>query len=371
MVQHQALLTRQLKLGYTSTLRFLASLVSTILAVILAWKGYGYWALVWREFARCALLTFGTWAAFPWIPGRPKRTADVRSLVSFGADLSAANIIGSIGGAFDRFLLGRFSGATPTALYRQAYQLLVLPTEQLLSPVYQVAQPGLSLLQNEGAQFRMFYRKVLIVACIATMPLSLFVAVYSTEVTRLVLGTKWLASAPLLMVLSLSAFIKQPVSSTAFVLIAQGRSRTYLILSLLHHSVAILFMCAGIQWGAMGIAYAELAATYLLIPPRLYYTFKGSPMTVGAFLLAVARPLTASIAMAIALLFLRQLLPDVGAPWALSIAAVLGSLVFVGVWLLLPGGGRELFELFADVRSALNRRVAPTSVSVATEPARP
>jgi PST family polysaccharide transporter len=371
MVQHQALLTRQLNLGYTSAIRLLSSLISTILAVALAWKGYGYWALVWREFVRSALLTLGMWAALPWIPGPPSRKTSVWGLVTFGADLSVANIVGSIGGSFDRFLLGRFFGATPTAMYRQAYQLLVLPTEQLLSPVYQVAQPGMSLLQNEAAQFRRFYRKVLTVACIATMPISLFVAVYSAEVTRVILGRKWLASAPLLMVLSLSAFIKQPVGSTAFVLIAQGRSRMYLILSLVQHSAAILFMCLGIKWGAMGIAYAEVAATYLLIPPRLYYTFKDSPMTTGTFLSAIARPMTASIVMAIGLKFLRELLPAIGAPAVLSIAAAMGFLIFVSVWILLPGGGRELFELFSDVRSALERkggRVKP--VSVAGEPAR-
>src|SRR5262245_55314580 len=73
MVQHQALLTRQLKLGYTSTIRLLSSLFSTVLAVALAWKGFGYWALVWREFVRCGLLALGMWAAFPWMPGLPSR----------------------------------------------------------------------------------------------------------------------------------------------------------------------------------------------------------------------------------------------------------------------------------------------------------
>jgi O-antigen/teichoic acid export membrane protein len=365
MVQHQALLTRQLKLGYTSTIRLLSSLVSTILAVVLAWQGYGYWALVWREVARSVILTIGMWMALPWVPSLPNRNTSVRSLLAFGANLSAANIVGTFGNGVDRLLLGRFSGAIPTAIYRQAYQLLVLPTEQLLSPVYQVAQPGLSLLQTEPAQFRKFYRKVLTLACIATMPLSLFVAVNAAEVTRVILGRKWLASAPLLMVLSLSAFIKQPVSSTAFILIAQGRSRMYLHLTLLHHGCAIVLMCIGIRWGAIGIAYAEVATTYLLIAPRLYYTFKDSPMTMGAFLSAIACPFTASLVMALGLMFLRQFLPATGAPALLSIAAATGFIIFVGVWVLLPGGRNQLFELFSDLRFALERKPARVnSVSV-------
>ena len=213
MVQHQALLARVLKLGHSATVRVLASVISTVVAVLLAWKGFGYWALVWREVVRSVLLAAGMWLCFPWIPGLPCRKTDVRGLLGFGVHLSAANILGSISGGADRFLLGRFWGAGPVAMYRQAYQLLVVPMEQLLGPVYQVTQPGLSMLQAEALRYRRFYKKVLTVVCVATMPLSLFVAVNAAEITRIVLGRKWLAAAPLLMILSFDAFIRQPVGS--------------------------------------------------------------------------------------------------------------------------------------------------------------
>ena len=254
MVQHQALLARVLKLGHSAAVRVLASLISTLLAVFLAWKGFGYWALVWREVARGLLLTGGMWLCFRWIPGLPSWRTDVRGLLGFGAHLSAANILGSISGGVDRFLLGRFSGAGPVAMYRQAFQLLVAPMDQLLSPIYQVTQPGLSMLQTEAARFRRFYQKVLTLVCVATMPLSLFVAVYSAEITRVMLGRKWLEAAPLLMILSFDAFIKQAVGSAAFILITTGRSKSYLGLTMLHNATLVLLMCVGVRWGAKGIA---------------------------------------------------------------------------------------------------------------------
>ena len=173
MVQHQALLARVLKLGHSATVRVLASVISTVVAVLLAWKGFGYWALVWREVVRSVLLAAGMWFCFPWIPGLPCWKTDIRGLLGFGAHLSAANILASISGGADRFLLGRFWGAGPVAMYRQAYQLLVVPMDQLLSPVYQVTQPGLSMLQAEALRYRRFYKKVLTVVCVATMPLEL------------------------------------------------------------------------------------------------------------------------------------------------------------------------------------------------------
>src|SRR5262249_10231146 len=155
-----------------------------------------------KEVARCALLTIGMWLCFPWVPGFPCRNTKVWGLVRFGTHLSGANILAAISSGADRFLLGRFWGAAPVAMYRQAYQLLVLAVELLLSPVYQVTQPGLSMLQTEPSRHRRFYQNVLTVVCAATMPVSLFVAIYSTEITRVVLGRKWLDAAPLLMILS-------------------------------------------------------------------------------------------------------------------------------------------------------------------------
>jgi PST family polysaccharide transporter len=356
MVQHQALLTRVLKLGQTAAVRVVSSLISTTLGVWLAWKGFGYWALVWKEVLRCALLPFGMWLCFPWIPGSPFVKTKVWGLVRFGAHLSVANILSAVGAGADRFLLGRFWGAGPVAMYRQAYQLLVLPVEQLIGPVYYVAQPGLSMLQTEPSLYRRFYQKMLTVVCAATMPVSLFVAVYSAEVTRVLLGRKWLEAAPLLLILSLDAFIKQPVVSAAFVLITRGRSRMYLALVSVQSVTLILLMMAGVHWGARGVAMADVAVTYLLMTPTLYYSFKDSPITIGTFFSTIARPAVASILMAILLRLLHEALPPLGAPAFLAIGSLVGAFAFVGFWALFPGGRAELIALIADVRAALRRK---------------
>jgi len=361
MVQHQALLARVLKLGHSATVRVLTSVISTVVAVLLAWKGFGYWALVWREVVRSVLLVAGMWFCFPWVPGPPCWKTDIRGLLGFGMHLSAANIFASISGGADRFLLGRFWGAGPVAMYRQAFLLLVVPMDQLLSPLYQVAQPGMSMLQTEALRYRRFYQKVLTLVCVATMPLSLFAAVYSAEIIRIVLGRRWLDAAPLLMILSFDAFIRQAVGSSAQVLITRGRSKMYLGLTMLHNVTVILLMVIGVRWGANGVALADVATTYLLIAPRLYYSLKDSPVTIGTFFATIARPAMASILMAIALGFLLQALPPFGAPIVLLLASVIGVVVFFGAWVLVPGGKAELIGLVSDLRLALQTKTGRAS----------
>ena len=358
MVQHQALLARQLKLGHSAAVRVLSSAVSTGLAIWLAWMGFGYWALVWREVVRSALLTVGMWLCFRWVPGLPCWKTDIRSMMGFGANLSIANILGSFSSGIDRLLLGRYWGPGPVAIYRQAYQLLVVPMEQLLGPMFQVTQPGLSMLQAEDARYRRFYQKVLTVVCIATMPLSLFVTVNSAEITRVVLGRKWLGCAEILMILSLGTFIKAPVGWSGHVLITRGRSKRYLGLTTVQNLTLVIMMLLGVRWGMVGVAIADVVATYLFAAPNLYYSLKDSPVTVATFFSTIMRPATASMVMAIVLRILHESLPPLGAPIFLIVASFVAVAVFACVWMMMPGGKNELLTLVSDIRSALQRKGA-------------
>jgi PST family polysaccharide transporter len=357
MVQHQALLTRQLKLGHTSTIRLVTSLLSTVLAVALAWMDLGYWALIWREVARSAMLAGGMWICCPWIPSLPSMKTDIRAQLKFGAHLTGANILSTLCGGCDRFLLGRYWGAVPVAIFRQANQLISAPTDQLLSPLYQVTQPGLSMLQSDPVRYQRFYRKVLSLVCIITMPLSLFVAVYAVEITLGLLGGKWIDTAPILMIISYGTFIKQAVGSTAFIPISRGHSQTYLFLTVLQNVTWLIFVCIGAWWGTKGLALADVAATYILIAPRLHYSLKGSPVTIGMFFSAIARPATASVAMWIALNVVRAVFPIHAPPLALGLGCLIALVVFPVIWLLMPGGKTELIALISDLRAAVQGKV--------------
>ena len=356
VVQHEALLARTLKLGQIAAVRVLSSIISTVVAVLLAWKGFGYWALVWKEVVRWALLTVGMWICLPWLPGLPYRNAEVKSLIHFGAHLSAANILLSFTAGADRFLLGKFWGAGAVALYRQAYQLLVVPMDQLLGPLFQVTQPGLSMLQTEDAKYRHFYQKVLTVVCIAAMPVSLFVAATAAEITSVLLGPKWLECTDVLVILSLATFIKEPVAWSAHILITRGNSRRYLQLTVLQNVTLVVFMLVGVRWGITGLAAANLMATYLLAIPTTYWSLQGSPVTLRIFSATIARPAAASMVMALLIILLHHLLPSISAAAFLLLASAVGAVSFVSIWMILPGGKAELLGLVADARAAVQRR---------------
>src|SRR5690606_25086657 len=111
----------------------------------------------------------------------------------------------------DRLLIGRFFGATPVGMYRQAQQLVLAPIEQLNVPIIGVAQPALSALQHDAPRYRRFYEKIVFLVTLGTLPLGLFVAVYAEDITLLALGRNWIDAAVFVRIFGIAAAIRPAI----------------------------------------------------------------------------------------------------------------------------------------------------------------
>ena len=354
-VQHHALMVRQMKLPQTATLNVVANILGAILAVVLALNHCGYWALVWREIARSIILVTGTWALCPWVPGLPRKGADVGGLLRFGRDITVTTILDAMVANMDQLLIGKFTGAVPLAWYRQGYQLIMTPVEYLFTPIRSVAQPGLSAVQADPDRYRRFYDKIVFFVSSATVPLGIFIAIYAQEITHVVLGPKWAGAAPILCIFALAASIRPTMGTSGMVLVTSGKSKTYLVVVLMHSVTLVLCLLVGIRWGAQGIAMAHLAKALLIAVPTLYYSLRGSPISFGNFLATVSRPVMATLVMSLALVLVRVTLPQPSMFTSVALGGAVAAASYFCAWMFLPGGKSELRALLSDLAAVRNR----------------
>jgi O-antigen/teichoic acid export membrane protein len=341
-VQHEALMSRQLRQGELAFIRVSASIISIGLAIGLAYRGYGYWALVWREVVRSAIIALGVWMRCPWLPGLPRRGTGTLQLLRFGRDLSATHLLISLIANVDRLLIGRFYGPIPVGLYRQAQQLLMVPIDQLNAPIMAVAQPGLSALQSEPERYRRYYEEIVFLVALSTVPLGLFIAVYADEITLLVLGPAWSEAAVFISIFGLAAAIRPAIATSAAVLVSSGRSGRYFAVAVVHSVVLTALLVFGVQWGPEGVALAHVATTLVLAVPKLYYSFEATPVSLRVFAGAIRTPVIAGTIMVLGLLALRKFVSvDAILPEVLIGAGVAGTL-YMTAWLLQPTGWSQL-----------------------------
>ena len=359
-VQHQALLSRQLKQGHLAAIRLSASFLSLIVAVLLAVGHFGVWALAWREVTRAFFVAVGMWLSCRWIPGLPRRNVKIRALLHYGSHLTLSQLAIACISQLDRLIIGRFFGAIPLGLYRQAQQLLIAPIDQLRMPVYSVASPSLSILQADPNRYRRYYQRIVLVIGLATMPLGLFITIYAAEITHVLLGPKWVAATVYLQIFGMVTVLKPCLDTTAVVMLTYGLSKRLLTLSVAYNALFAAFMFTGICWGAEGVALSNVVAIVVLMFPMLYFSLRRTPVTLGAFFSAISTPAIASAVMAAVLLALHGFISRYGMTASLFSGLGVAAAVYPTVVILLPRGRREVVALISAVLGSFKRERYPT-----------
>jgi PST family polysaccharide transporter len=348
-VQHQALLRRQMRFSVLAVIEIVSMCIGIIAAIVLAWYGAGYWALVGLSSATALSYVALVWVFCGWRPGLPVRRAGVRSMIAFGGHLTGFGIVNYFARNFDNILLGRFYGADVLGLYSRAYNIMMLPITQVREPLNAVAIPALSHIQNEPVRYKKYYIKLVALLAFITMPLMVFLFVCADEVIGLLLGSKWSGAADIFKILCIAAFI-QPVATTwGLVLVSLGQSKRYFKWGIVNSVVILISFILGLPWGAIGVAAAYTIVSYALLPPTLWYCFRQTPISITDFFSAIMRPMIASVCMGAAIfpgyLFLAYQ-PDIVVVGA---CFLIGLLTYFMALVLMPGGRQILREFFSYI----------------------
>jgi PST family polysaccharide transporter len=129
-VQHSAYSNAKCAFTALAVIEVLSLVVSSVVSLLMALGGFGYWALVaWRITLPLAS-TVQLWFYSRWIPGRPTRSDGAASLVRFGGLVTLNTLVVYVAYNLDKVLLGRFWGAEVVGIYGRAYQLVSMPTPE-------------------------------------------------------------------------------------------------------------------------------------------------------------------------------------------------------------------------------------------------
>src|SRR5262245_26825867 len=156
-IQPNALLRRQMRFASLARIDLVSLVLGIAAAIASAAWGAGYWALVYFQLVQSASAAVGAWLACGWRPGAPARSARLRPLLSFGAGLTAFNILAYLSKTLDNVIIGRSVGSAALGLYLKSYSMLLLPVDRIRGPMSAVVVPALSLLQTDRRRFRTYF----------------------------------------------------------------------------------------------------------------------------------------------------------------------------------------------------------------------
>jgi O-antigen/teichoic acid export membrane protein len=355
-IQHQALLRRQLCFGSVALIHISSILLSVIVAVTMAYHGFGYWALVGREFSRAVFIAAGSWICCPWIPSRPERGADVSKLLSFGKIVTGYNIVHFVSRGIDKILLGKFFGPHLVGIYVNAYQLTNVAIHPLQNPVKTVAFPSLSALQTKPEEFRNYFAKTMQWLAFVCMPAIVMLALFADSVVQLILGNAWNDAVPFVRILAIGAFADPLVYAVGPAMLALGRTTQYLRLGLVNAFLLLGCIGAGALFGAHGVAMGYSVSIYLALVVWFGFGLRRSPINMLWVTKSLLPAFFCSLLTGLITGYARFLMG-----WNVTAVAhlpllVLAVGVYFGLWMLMPGGPDTLRHYLDQARTFLKTR---------------
>lgn len=299
-VIHLALLKRAMYFAATSTNDVVSRVVNTAVSILLALRGWGYWALVAGIIAQQLSVTVGAWSLCRWIPSLPRRTGKTGAMVRF-----AAKAYGQFSAAYatlnvDNLLVGWRFNVVALGFYKKAFDLFALTASQLTAPLNNVALAALSRLNQDHVRFRRYLANSLGMIAFAGMAMSADLTLVGKDVVRLVLGPKWSETGRIFELFGPGIGVMLLCHTVGWVHLSIGKPGRWLRWSLFQLAATASLFLLALRWGPEGVAAAWSISFWTLLIPGFWYAGRPIEFGVSDLLAAIWRYAAAALAAGLA-----------------------------------------------------------------------
>lgn len=251
-----------------------ASLLSGGIAVLLAYNGWGVWALVVQNLLNALLHTVLLWRIEGWRPTWQISWLSLKGMYSFGHKLFLAGVLDTVFQNLYVIVIAKIFSASTAGLYFFANKIKELVVQQLVNSIQKVTYPALASVQNDDARLKLGYRKIVILMTMMLFPGILFTAALAEPIFQILLPEKWLPAVPYFELLCVASLMIPLHSINLNILKVKGRSDLFFYLEIVKKSVNALVLFLTYQHGVYAILLGQITTSYLNYIPNSYFSDK-------------------------------------------------------------------------------------------------
>ncbi len=251
----------QFKKFFFSTLG--ATLVSAVVGIYMAYKGYGVWALVGQTLTNQAVGTLLLWVTVDWRPKLVFSFERLKGLFSFGWKMLVSALLDTVYREIRSLIIGKKYTSEALAYYNKGQQFPQLIVTNINTAIDSVLLPVMSNEQENRERVKSMTRRAIKISTYIMMPLMIGMAMCAEPLVELLLTEKWLQCVPFLRVFCLT-YVFYPIHTANLNAIkAMGRSDMFLKLEVIKKTIGMAVLLATMWISVEAIAYSLLFVTVL------------------------------------------------------------------------------------------------------------
>jgi len=305
-----ALLIKKLQFKHLAVIEISAVALSGVVAVFLAFAGFGEWSLVWQQIISSFTRAIFLWISSKWRPRLLFRWQCVKELLRFGLNLTGFNFVNYFNRNLDNLLIGKFLGSTPLGFYNLAYRLLLFPLGNISSVLGRVMFPALSAIQEDKAKVCRAYLRATRYIAAVTFPMMIGMAAVAPQFVRVVFGPQWERSIFLVQILALVSVLQSIGTTVGWIYTSQGRTDIMFRWGTFSVAIYTVAFIGGLRWDVEGVAIAYAIAAFLLSYPNFAIPFRLIDLRVSCLFRQLSPAFLAALGMGGIVLALGLFLKD-------------------------------------------------------------
>ena len=271
-VAQAAYLYKHLRAKQLAKANIFGVMLSSSVAVIMAWAGFSYWSIATQTNLFILISTILRWHYSEWRPSPLSRNTDfsfIRRVFPFSVKILLSEVLTQVNVNVMNILLGRYFGSKSTGQYNQAYQWNFKCYSLVHNMLKQVDQAVLVSLSDERERQLAVLRKMVRFAAFIAFPLMLGFGLVAKEFIVLAIGEIWLTSAGYIQILCVAGAVLPISTLLSDLIVSRGRSDIFLWCTLAmgacQIAVLVLLHKMGYSIGDMVVAYVCIVLVWLFV----------------------------------------------------------------------------------------------------------
>ncbi len=251
--------TMQFKRFFFATLG--GTLFSAIVGIVMAYAGYGVWALIAQTLTNNAVNTAILWITVKWRPRWMFSWERLKGLFSYGWKLLVSALLDTGYRDLRQLIIGKVYTTGDLAYYNKGNQLPNLLVTNINSSIDSVLLPTMSAEQDDRERVKAMTRRAIKTSTYIMMPMMMGLAVCAEPLVRLLLTEKWLPCVFYLRIFCFSDAFYPIHTANLNAIKAMGRSDLFLKLEVAKKAIGLATLFATMFVSVEAMAYSLLLTT--------------------------------------------------------------------------------------------------------------
>lgn len=239
------------------------TLGAAVIGILMAYRGYGVWALVAQHLFNATVDTIILWVTVRWRPKRVFSFARLLGLFKYGWKLLASTLIDTVYNNLRQLIIGKMYSSEDLAFYNKGKTFPNMFVTNINTSIDSVLLPVMSAEQDDRARVKEMTRRAIKTSTYLMMPLMMGLAVCAKPLISLILTDKWLPCVPFLQIFCFTYAFYPIHTANLNAIKALGRSDLFLILEILKKVVGIVLIVSTMWISVEAMALSLIAGSIL------------------------------------------------------------------------------------------------------------